>query len=828
MDTLTELLESSSKSFGDHPALVIKPSFRNLVWTYADLWRDSGRVASFLQDKGVKKGDRILLWGPNMPQWVLGFFGALRIGAVAVPLDVRSAPDFVSKVVQMTEPRLALISGRNQQNAPANLLSVQLDELDQLVAHFSPDPAQVTVEADDLAEIMFTSGTTGEPKGVMLSHRNIATNARAVNRSFQISSSDRFLSLLPLSHMFEQCGGLLAPLSFGARIVYPVSRQPSMLLKALQENRITFILLVPQVLQLFMNGIERDVERRGKAGAWRAMQRIAPGLPMLARRRVFSSVHHRFGGRLRCFFSGGAALDPDLARNWENLGIPVVEGYGVTEASPVITTNSLSKRVLGSVGRSLPGQEVSIAGDGEILARGPNISPGYWQNEQATAAAFDEDWYKTGDLGYLDGSGRLYIRGRKKDLIVLANGQNVYPEDIERLLDSHPAVTEGVVVGVPAEAGGGERVHAVLLLEDAQLSRQIIEEVNGKLADHQRITAHTVWPQEDFPRTHLLKVKKNLVRDYLMETVSPSSEAANAAPETGAAAQTDTLISLISQVAHVPDSAVDADKLLSGDLGLDSLGAVELLSIIEQELGVYIDESLLSAATTVGQLRDLVAEQAQAGVAPLRFARWPFSTWCIKLREAIHYGLLFPWLGTRYRANTTGLENLSGLKGPVLFAMNHNAIQWDSLLFLKILPRRWRRRMAYAAAAEIVFTRRWFGFMASLLGAAFPLSRDSAIRPTLEHLGSLLDRDWSVGIFPEGIQFVGEEMKPFQSGIGLLAVECRIPVVPVRFVNQGRSRRGALVSPESVSIRIGPPLVFPPSTNYIDATERIEEAVRSL
>ena len=371
-------------------------------------------------------------------------------------------------------------------------------------------------------------------------------------------------------------------------------------------------------------------------------------------------------------------------------------------------------------------------------------------------------------------------------------------------------------------------MHAVLLMEDAQVPREIIEEVNGKLADHQRITGHTVWPQEDFPRTHTLKVKKTVVRDYLMETDSPSSETASAPPETTTAAQTDPLISLISQIAQVPDSMVDADKLLYGDLGLDSLSAVELLSVIERDLGVYIDESFLSPATTVSELRDLVAEQPQAPAASLRFVRWPFSTWCINLRAAIHHGLLFPWLGTRYRANTTGLENLTGLKGPVLFAINHNAIQWDSLLFLKILPRRWRRHVAYAAAAEIVFTRGWFGFLASLVGNAFPLSRDSAIRPSLEYMGSLFDSNWSVGIFPEGIQFVGEEMKPFQSGIGLLAVECRIPVVPVRLVNQGRSRQGALGSPESVSIRIGSPLVFPPTTDWAEATERIEDAVRSL
>ena len=503
MDTLVELLETSSESFGASPALLIKPNFRYLVWSYADLWNDSGRVASFLQDKGIKKGDRILLWGPNMPQWVLGFFGALRAGAVPVPLDVRSTPDFVSKVVEVTEPRLAFVSRTSQQSAPGDLLSglflVPLEDLDQQVAGFSTKPTAVDIKPDDLAEIIFTSGTTGYPKGVILTHRNILSNAQAVQRIFPCSTSDRFLSLLPLSHMLEQFGGLLVLLLSGARIVYLVSRQPSLVFKAIQENRITLLLMVPQGLQLLMNGIEREVEQQDKARVWRAMHRLAPRIPMLARRRLFGSVHKSLGGRFRCILSGGAFLEPDLARKWENLGIPVVEGYGATEASPAIAFNSLPRRVLGSVGRSLPGQEVRIAEDGEVLVRGPIVTAGYWRNEPATEAAFEDEWYKTGDLGYLDDSGQLYLRGRKKDLIVLANGQNVYPEDIERLLNTHSAVTEGVVVGMPAEENGGETVHAVLLVIEPQLSRDVIREVNGKLADHQRISGYTVWHQEDSP-----------------------------------------------------------------------------------------------------------------------------------------------------------------------------------------------------------------------------------------------------------------------------------------------------------------------------------------
>ena len=289
----------------------------------------------------------------------------------------------------------------------------------------------------------------------------------------------------------------------------------------------------------------------------------------------------------------------------------------------------------------------------------------------------------------------------------------------------------------------------------------------------------------------------------------------------------------------MPVPEVEPDKFLGSDLGLDSLGRVELLSMIERELGVYIDDSLLGPATTVGELHRLVAEQTQAKGSPLHFYQWTLTTWCINLRELIHYGFLFPLLATKYRATATGLENLDNLKGPVLFAMNHNSIQgnlaWDSLLILKILPRRWRRRMAYAAAPVTEFSKWWFRrfeiywrLKTSLIANTFPLSQDTEVRRSLEHLGSLLDRGWNVGIFPEGAIY--KEMAPFQSGTGLLAVDCRIPVVPVHLVNLGRPRRGpiGLRGRTSISIRIGAPLVFPPTTTYAEATQRIEEAVRSL
>ena len=287
---------------------------------------------------------------------------------------------------------------------------------------------------------------------------------------------------------------------------------------------------------------------------------------------------------------------------------------------------------------------------------------------------------------------------------------------------------------------------------------------------------------------------------------------------------------LVAEVGDLSLEDVKADMTLGEDLNLDSLKRVELLSLIEEEMGVYIDESLVLPATTLAELEELVAQQAQATAQLPTFYQWPLTRWCVALREAIHHALVTPWLSAKFRVHTSGLENLDEIEGPVLFAMNHNAIKPDSLMMRKVLPGKWRRRLTFAAAAEIIFGKLWLGILSSLVANAFPLSRDTAIRPSLEHLGSLLDRGVSVGIFPEGDQRVGEEMLPFQSGTGLLGVECRTPVVPVHLVSQGRPRQGPLrfLRRETVSVRFGRPITFSPRTSYAEATSAIEEAVKAL
>ena len=821
--TVNDFLDDIVRRFGERPALLFKPGFRYRAWSYRALRHACAQVAALLRERGVGKGDRVILWGPNAPHWVFAFFGCLRIGAILVPLDVRSTADFVRQVVAKTAPSLVFTAHATGGDAALGLPAILFEDLERLI-YDRPAAEPASLGGDDLAEIMFTSGTTGDAKGVLLTHGNLMANLYSVQQVIPGDASFRMLSLLPLSHMFEQMGSLFAGLGCGASITFVTSRQPAILLKTMQERRINMMLLVPQALDLFMKSIEREVANRGKEHAWQLLMKLARRLPVALRRLLFRQVHARFGGHLRIVVSGGAALDQALGEKWHLLGVSVLQGYGATEASPVISCHSLTEARFDSVGRPVPGVDVRIADSGEIQVRGANITRGYWQAPEQTAAAFDGDWYRTGDIGFIDDAGHLHIRGRVKEMIVLANGQNVFPEDIEAVLHRIPAVTDATVVGL--KQGQDTQVHAVFLLEEPGRAPHIVAEANRELAEHQRIRGHTVWPEADFPRTHTLKVKKAVLVEALSAGLPSAAAAAGPrAPATTGGDPKERLVRLVSEVSGVAQEQVLPEHTVGGDLDLDSLKRVEMLSIIEQEMGVYIDESLVDSQTTFAELQKLLDTQAQAKAALPPFYTWPLSIWFSLLREALHRVVVFPLFSVRYRARASGLEHLPASPGgPLLFAANHNAVRGDSMVLAKVTPPAWRRHLSFAAAAEITFGKRLTGIFAALVANAFPLSRENAIRASLEHMGRLMDEGWSVVIFPEGEQRVGRPMLPFQSGAGMLAVESHTPVVPVHLVSEPRRRRFRT----RVAVRFGAPLTFPPGTSYIDATRQIEAAVKSL
>src|SRR5581483_1686041 len=459
--------------------------------------------------------------------------------------------------------------------------------------------------------------------------------------------------------------------------------------------------LVPQALQLFLNAIEREVKRQGREAALERLFVRARHLPMHLRRKLFRRVHRRFGGNLEIVISGGAHLDPDLARRWELMGVTVLQGYGATEASPIISCDRPAERRAGAVGRPFPAVDLRINDDGEILAKGPNIFRGYWNNPAATQAVLRDGWYFTGDLGRIDADGFLYLSGRKKDLIVLANGQNVYPEDIEQCLIREPAVTDAVVIGLEGP-GGGVQVHAALLLTDPSLAAAAVRAANAQLAAHQQIQGFTVWPDVDFPRTHTLKVKKTEVATRLRELQSAHEGSPASALLTHGSQDpmsTDPLRRLIGEVSGVATSRIQPGNVLGADLGLDSLMRVELLSAIEEELGVFVDEAVVTPETSVADLARYVAE-AEPRAEAQGIVTWPLTPAAGIARELFLQGLVFPLYHVFWRVRVEGRERIQHLPGPVMVAANHHfaagTFGMDPAAAWMALPRHLRRRTCTA------------------------------------------------------------------------------------------------------------------------------------
>jgi long-chain acyl-CoA synthetase len=533
METLLDLLDDAIARFADRPAVGLwHDDGTRTTWTYRELDRRSRLAAWRLRRLGLEPGDRILTWSPSAPELVAAYLGAMRAGLILVPLDLRMSTDAIAGIVARAEPRhLVLGTGRDAPDPTgAGLADFPTTTADALTAEpddtsFPPDwPAQIDAwerpRRDDVWDLIFTSGTTGTPKGVMVAHDNLLATLAAINRVIP-PLEHRIVSVLPLSHLFEQAIGMIYALSVGADILYVRSRNPRVLFEALRTHRVTSMIVVPQVLDLFWSAIEREVDRSGRRATFDRLRRIARHLPYRARRLIFRSVHQRLGGGMGLFVSSGAFLPPALQQAWEDLGVVVIQGYGSSE-NGFGTCTTREDHGLGTVGRPMPPVELRIGDDGEVLFRGPTLFKGYWRDPVATDAAIDPNgWYHTGDIGHLDPGGRVILSGRTKDRIVLPNGFKVYPEDIENALR-----IAGLRDTVAVETRPG-RIEAVVLANSAGVDDPVAEKTavdaavraaNATLGPNQRVAGWRVWPDEDFPRTHTLKVRRDPIREWASGT----------------------------------------------------------------------------------------------------------------------------------------------------------------------------------------------------------------------------------------------------------------------------------------------------------------------
>ena len=842
MSTLNDILEESAAKFGTKDALIIKPGFRTRAWTYRDLADVVPRVARHLADAGVSKGDRVLTFGVNRPEYGIAILAALRIGAIIVPLDVNSSAEFVQKIAQRTQASAALVTAQTKERAAALAIPVHEMELLPDRARGKAPLPKADVGPDDLAEVMFTSGTTGEPKGTMLTHQNLLSNAIAATQIFPIGPKQRLLSFIPLSHIFEQGPGFLCVLVAGASVVYPTSRQPAVIRRTFKERRVSMILITPAAVRSLFIAIERKAESDGRGKLFARLRGIARHLPMALRRILFTSVHHAFGGRFRYIVSGGAALDPALGEAWRELGVDVLQGYGLSETSPALSFNRLDRNRFGSVGVAVPGVELKVADDGEVLAKGPNIFKGYWENPEATKAALDGEWFHTGDLGAFDTDGFLWLRGRKKDMIALPDGLKVYPEDVENTLAADPKIQElatslrptlAVVVGLE-RPGEALHVHAVFVEpKDPQVVAGIVRSANEKLSGSQQIRGFTIWPDDQFPTTPTQKVKK---REVIERILAMGKDDAPPPPTAATGREPSEIEKLIARTAGVGSERVWPEAQLSGDIGLDSLGRVDLLGVIEEEMGAYIDDAALTPSATVADLEAMVAA-ARDNKPETGIFGWPLSPVVRSVGLILQQFLLWPLVHIFYHVKITGTEKLRGLPGPVMFAPNHS-LHWDNGIILTSIPISWRWHLAVAAAADDIFGNKLNGIFSAILANAFPLAREGAIRRSLELLGARLDRKFSVLIYPEGKLTIGGPMQPFKSGTGLIAVEGGTPVVPMKLkignvsILDHWDRKWEPFRSNGwrgdVEVVFGDPLYFPVGTPSADATAKIQAAVAAL
>ena len=810
---------------GSKTAMVFRTGVRRFVYSYEQLHDYALKMNCWLAGRGVGQGDTVLIWGPNGPWWAVAFWGCVARGAVVVPVDFMSGLERAGTIAGLTDVRLA-IQSRYKAERLVDRPEVLMEDLEYLLADVEPLPAAAACSPGETAQIIYTSGTTGNPKGVILTHGNLIANLKQVNEHIPVVGPEfNFLSLLPLSHMFEQMGGFLTPMYRGAAITYLQTLKPSAILAALHEEDIYAVIAVPRLLQLLRGSIERQLAEKHLSGPFAGMLTIGERLPIACRKILFSPVRRKFGAHFTLFVSGGAALAPDDFHFWNSMGFTVLEGYGLTECSPVLAANTFERQVPGSVGKALPGVLLR-AEKSEILAKGDNVFPGYYHNEQATREAFISDgWFRTGDLGELDGEGNLYIRGRSKELIVTGAGVNVFPDEIENILNRTAGVREACVIGI--DRGQGEEVHAVLLLDaGAGKPEEIIGEANRGLDELHRITGWSIWPEPEFPKTTTLKIRKFKVKESLQarQTV-PSGVSA------------DPFINIIARVTRTAVADIRDDSVLTTDLGLTSIGRLELVNYLEQEFRLDIDESAIDQRTTVAGLRKMVSARERMDVrSRLRF--WTNKPFFSGIRRICDFLIHRPFFRHFAALDVVGVDKLVGVPSPVMFIANHiSFFDYPAIMFS--LPAEWRYKTATAAWEEFFFPERatvamklWKRFAyeyGTMVLNLFPLPQTRGFRKSLSFMGRVVDHGINILLFPEGRRSADGRLLPFQQGLGLMIRELRIPVVPVHISGMEKvfPRGTAWPKHGKVTVRFGEPLHFTTETPD-EIVEKARNAVEAL
>ena len=818
---------------GDECAYVQSRGYRRERWSYRRVAEMAFRFARELEARSIQKGDRVLLWAANSAEWVGVFFGCALRGAVVVPMDDGSTAEFVSRVREQVGARLVVSSHGEPSEA-----WIRMDDLaKRLERHSGERVAAVQVNADDPLEIVFTSGTTAEPKGVVITQENVLANVRPLESEMQkylkyegLVHPVRFLNLLPLSHVFGQFMGVFLPSLLAGTVIFQESLRPSEVVRRIREERASVLVAVPRMLQSLKQNIERELAEEGWTSDFERRFHDSKGKHFLRRWWIFRGVRRRFGWKFWAFVCGGAALDQTTEEFWDRLGYAVIQGYGLTETTSLISVNHPFRLGKGSIGKVLPGREVKLGPEGEILVRGGGVAREFLAAGQARAATDADGWYATGDIGELDAAGNLYFKGRRKEVIVTPAGMNVYPADLEAALRRRPEVKDCVIVALPRD--GNAEPCAVLILKNGS-AEDVVRDANARLAEYQRMHHWYAWPEEDFPRTSTLKPKTNVIQQAVVEALEGN----------GAGARKSSLAELMERVTGRSAGEAGAGARLDADLGLSSLDRVELMAALEDRFQVDLNETRFAAVNTVGDLERMLQGEMPARARyhyPQWAQRWPV-TW---VRLVTNHCLLLPSVFLLGWPKVEGREHLREVKGPVLVVCNHIG-DIDVGFVLTAMPARLRNRVATATGGEALESLRTPPATRNLLGRAydrlrwvlgvsllnlFPLPREAGFRQSFAYAARSVDYGYSVLVFPEGRHTTDGELLPFRAGIGLLAKNLGIPVVPMRIDGLFELKKAGkkMAAPHAIRVKIGAAAQFPVEMEASEIARELRERVKGL
>lgn len=902
MPTFYDRFVECAERWPNNVALALQRNDQIESCTYAELRRMAESVGRWITKNGFVRGSRLALVADNHPRWVATYLGIIAAGCAVVPLDTALHADQLTKLLQDSGSSALFCDAKHApaaREAVANLnVGLVLMDPDRMAQHsiherwlgnlpaiFDGGPGKfqpVSSAADDLASLLYTSGTTADPKGVMLTHANLLGEVEAVFNWVDIGPGDAFLGVLPMFHVLAQMANLMIPLVKGSRVVYLETLNTTELLRALHERDITAFAVVPQFFYLIHQRIFEEIEKRGALTqrlfkALVALNRTLRKVSINAGPILFGKIHQTLGEKMRYLVTGGSRFDPKIATNFHDLGIDVLQAYGLTETTAAVFANLPGDNVIGSVGKAMKGVEAQIVdpqpqedgapATGEVALRGAVVMKGYWNRPDATATVLRDGWFYTGDLGYFDSHSNLFLTGRKKEVIVLSNGKNIYPEEVEAHYLKSPYIKELAVIGLESKPGeGGDRLHAVIVPNfDALRQKKIvnakevirfdIEGLSQQIASAKRIGSYEIW-QEDLPRTTTRKIKRfeveKRVRTNQARKDSDDSELPTERPltsdETAWLDQIDVqrVLAIVREAARKAPPTLRPTHNLELDLGLDSMQRVELLSQIEEQLGGNVEESQLAGIYTVRDLVDAILQSAVGGTGGPEtrpaFAGWkailaeepdPADVLALARQQPISNAFWYMVSRLtqvialdRFDLHVCGIEKLPK-SGPYIISSNHQSYL-DPLILASVLPPEVFDKI-FAVGTSEIFGK---GFMLKLARSlrVVVVDPDANLIPAMRAGAFGLRQGRPLILYPEGERSIDGTPRIFKKGATILSIHLQVPIVPVAIEGfyEAWPRNKSFQGFTPLKMVFGDAIIPPPETEASEAAyEKLTEDLKA-